>query len=57
MHENYGALADSLYLIRPDGHICFICYPATEEKLLKHLNTIFHVSATEVETGDVERTK
>jgi 2-polyprenyl-6-methoxyphenol hydroxylase-like FAD-dependent oxidoreductase len=42
--EKYGAPADSLYLIRPDGHIAFISHPVEWVKLLTYLDSIFRIT-------------
>ncbi|MDP8953161.1 MAG: FAD-dependent monooxygenase [Actinomycetota bacterium] len=40
-HKLYGANAESLYLVRPDGYIGFRSQPAEEEPLLRYLNDLF----------------
>jgi 2-polyprenyl-6-methoxyphenol hydroxylase-like FAD-dependent oxidoreductase len=40
-HRRYGAAAETLYLVRPDGYIAFRGQPATAEPLLAHLATMF----------------
>ncbi len=42
--QAYGASAECLYLIRPDGHIGYCCQPADAEKLLRYLRTLFCAS-------------
>lgn len=41
LHTRYGAVAECLYLIRPDGYIGFRSQPADQEVLLNYLNSIF----------------
>lgn len=41
IHQRYGARAECLYLIRPDGHIAYRSQPADGEKLLAYLDTLF----------------
>lgn len=41
IHQRYGARAECLYLIRPDGHIAYRSQPADGEKLLAYLDTVF----------------
>ncbi|MUG96586.1 hypothetical protein F7734_31320 [Scytonema sp. UIC 10036] len=43
LHMRYGAIAECLYLIRPDGYIGFRSQPADREVLLNYLNSIFSV--------------
>ena len=40
-HKAYGALTESLYLVRPDRHIAFRSQPAELDPLLEYLGTIF----------------
>lgn len=41
LHARYGARAECLYLIRPDGHIAYRSQPAEWEPLLAYLHTVF----------------
>ena len=41
LHELYGAGAESLYLIRPDGYVGLRGQPAAAEPLLEYLDRIF----------------
>ena len=41
VHTRYGAGAEMLYLVRPDGYIGFRSRPAREEWLVSYLNTVF----------------
>lgn len=41
LHKIYGAKAESLYLIRPDGYIGFRSQPIQEEKLYQYLSNLF----------------
>jgi hypothetical protein len=41
LHQRYGARAESLYLIRPDGYIGFRSQPTLKEALLQYLNKLF----------------
>jgi len=41
LHHRYGAGAESLYLIRPDGYVGYRSQPADAEKLFAYLSTIF----------------
>jgi len=41
LHQRYGARADCLYLIRPDGHIGYRSQPADLNKLEAYLQRIF----------------
>jgi hypothetical protein len=41
LHTRYGARAECLYLIRPDGYIAYRSQPADGDKLLSYLDTIF----------------
>jgi 2-polyprenyl-6-methoxyphenol hydroxylase-like FAD-dependent oxidoreductase len=40
LHTRYGARAECLYLIRPDGYIGYRCQPADGDKLLAYLGTL-----------------
>jgi hypothetical protein len=44
-HHRYGAAAESLYLVRPDGYIAFRSQPATARPVLDHLARVFTVPA------------
>jgi 2-polyprenyl-6-methoxyphenol hydroxylase-like FAD-dependent oxidoreductase len=41
LHQTYGAGAESLYLIRPDGYIGFRSQPVEKKPLLEYLNYLF----------------
>jgi hypothetical protein len=41
LHQTYGAGAESLYLIRPDGYIGFRSQPVEKEPLLQYLSQLF----------------
>jgi 2-polyprenyl-6-methoxyphenol hydroxylase-like FAD-dependent oxidoreductase len=41
LHKQYGANAESLYLIRPDGYIGFRSQPVAAEPLLEYLSHLF----------------
>jgi 2-polyprenyl-6-methoxyphenol hydroxylase-like FAD-dependent oxidoreductase len=41
LHQTYGAGAESLYLIRPDGYIGFRSQPVEKEPLLQYLRQLF----------------
>jgi hypothetical protein len=41
LHKQYGANAESLYLIRPDGYIGFRSQPVAVEPLLEYLSHLF----------------
>ncbi|WP_416667757.1 hypothetical protein [Egbenema bharatensis] len=41
LHQQYGAAAESLYLIRPDGYIGFRSQPIEAEPLLQYWHTQF----------------
>lgn len=41
LHARYGAGAECLYVIRPDGHIGYRSQPAEQESLMKWLSSIF----------------
>jgi len=41
LHTRYGAKAECLYLIRPDGYIAYRSQPADGDKLLSYLDTLF----------------
>ena len=41
LHELYGAGAESLYLIRPDGYVGLRGQPAASEPLLEYLDRVF----------------
>ena len=40
-HRRYGATAEALYLVRPDGHVGLRAQPASEEVLLRYLGRVF----------------
>jgi hypothetical protein len=39
LHELYGASAESLYLVRPDGYVGFRGQPAEAESLIEYLRS------------------
>jgi 2-polyprenyl-6-methoxyphenol hydroxylase-like FAD-dependent oxidoreductase len=41
VHHRYGARADGLYLIRPDGYVGFRAQPARMDGLADHLRSLF----------------
>jgi len=41
LHQTYGARAECLYLIRPDGHVAFRSQPADPIKLDEFLARVF----------------
>ena len=41
LHARYGAKAECLYLIRPDGYIAYRSQPADGDRLLAYLDTVF----------------
>src|SRR3712207_6930239 len=45
-HHRYGAAAESLYLVRPDGYIAFRSQPAAAQPVLDHLSRLFTVRTT-----------
>ncbi len=45
-HHRYGAAAESLYLVRPDGYIAFRGQPAEARPVLDHLARLFTVHTT-----------
>ena len=45
-HHRYGAAAESLYLVRPDGYIAFRSQPAAAGPVLEHLSRLFTVRTT-----------
>jgi 2-polyprenyl-6-methoxyphenol hydroxylase-like FAD-dependent oxidoreductase len=45
-HHRYGASAESLYLVRPDGYIAFRSQPAAAQPVLDHLARLFTVRTT-----------
>jgi len=44
-HRRFGAGAECLYLVRPDGYVGFRAQPATWEPLAEHLDKIFTASS------------
>ncbi|HEY7349199.1 MAG TPA: FAD-dependent monooxygenase [Ktedonobacterales bacterium] len=40
LHQGYGAIAECLYLIRPDGYIGYRSYPAEAARLIDYLKQI-----------------
>ncbi len=40
LHHRFGARAECLYLVRPDGYVAYRSQPADEEKLLAYLATV-----------------
>jgi hypothetical protein len=45
LHELYGAGAESLYLIRPDGYVGLRGQPAAPEPLLEYLDRMFLIDS------------
>ena len=45
-HHRYAAAAESLYLVRPDGHVAFRSQPAAAQPVLDHLSRLFTVRTT-----------
>jgi 2-polyprenyl-6-methoxyphenol hydroxylase-like FAD-dependent oxidoreductase len=43
IHRRYGARAECLYLVRPDGYVAYRTQPASLEKILAYLKSIFTV--------------
>ena len=43
-HHRYGAAAESLYLVRPDGYVAFRSRPAAARSVLDHLARLFTVA-------------
>lgn len=41
LHTRYGARAECLYLVRPDGYVAYRSQPADGDQLLSYLDTIF----------------
>lgn len=41
LHDRYGATAETLYVIRPDGYIGYRCQPADTARLRRYLRRIF----------------
>jgi hypothetical protein len=39
-HRRYGATAEALYLVRPDGHVGLRAQPASEEVLVRYLGRV-----------------
>ncbi len=44
-HHRYGAAAESLYLVRPDGYVAFRSQPAGAQPVLDHLGSVFRQHA------------
>ncbi|WP_204263251.1 FAD-dependent oxidoreductase [Geodermatophilus normandii] len=44
-HHRYTAAAESLYLVRPDGHIAFRSQPAAARPVLDYVNSVFRIHA------------
>jgi hypothetical protein len=44
-HGRYGAAAESLYLVRPDGYVAFRSQPADATPVLDHLASMLGVPA------------
>jgi hypothetical protein len=44
-HRRYGATAESLYLVRPDGYVGFRSQPAPARPVLDHLDALFPLCA------------
>jgi 2-polyprenyl-6-methoxyphenol hydroxylase-like FAD-dependent oxidoreductase len=47
VHQRYGAEAESLYFIRPDGYIGFRSQPVAEDVFLAYLEKLFVIPATD----------
>jgi 2-polyprenyl-6-methoxyphenol hydroxylase-like FAD-dependent oxidoreductase len=41
LHRRFGARAECLYLIRPDGYVGYRCQPADEHRLAAYLDRLF----------------
>jgi hypothetical protein len=54
LHERYGAGAESLYLIRPDGYVGLRGQPAAAEPLLEYLDRVFLLDSERC-TGEAVR--
>lgn len=46
LHQTYGAGAESLYFIRPDGYISFRSQPIEREQLLEYLSKLFRLETS-----------
>jgi hypothetical protein len=47
-HRRYGATAEALYLVRPDGYVGLRAQPASEEVLLRYLGRVLDRAGGEV---------
>jgi 2-polyprenyl-6-methoxyphenol hydroxylase-like FAD-dependent oxidoreductase len=41
LHRRYGAGAECLYLVRPDGYVAYRAQPADEDRVVSYLQSIF----------------
>ena len=48
-HRRYGATAEALYLVRPDGHVGLRVQPASEEVLVRYLGRVLDRVGAELE--------
>lgn len=56
VHKLYGAKAQSLYLVRPDGYIGFRAQPAAAEPLPEYLSSLFSLDNVRSYWEDPENT-
>jgi hypothetical protein len=47
-HRRYGATAEALYLVRPDGYVGLRAQPASEEVLVRYLRRVFDRAGADV---------
>ena len=47
LHKTYGAGAEALYLVRPDGYVGFRSQPIQEDRLLHYLNQLLPAGETD----------